>query len=176
MERIPLVPLAVGAACLGVLAVPSVWNALAAGTPVPTHASLTDVATSVVLAVLVTGLALRWPQRLPAPRWAVSWLHLEWAAHNGVLRPTLRVARVLARADDALEAAVTGAGRAGRRVADAAAALDGAGVGGAVRGVVAAARRGAGLALRPQTGQLHQYYAQATVGLAVAFLIVWLAR
>ncbi|HET7305008.1 MAG TPA: proton-conducting transporter membrane subunit [Segeticoccus sp.] len=176
LARIPLVPLAVGAAALGVLVVPPVWNALAPGLSVPTGVPAAELATSVVLAVLVTGLALAWPERLPAPRWATSWLHLEHAAHAGVLRPTLRVARLLARADDALEQAVTGSGRAARHVADGFAALDGVGVGGAVRGVVAGARRAAGLSLRPQTGQLHHYYAQASVGLVVAVLIVWLVR
>ncbi|MBB2892066.1 proton-conducting transporter membrane subunit [Flexivirga oryzae] len=176
IERIPLLPLAVGAAGLGVLVVPAVWAKVDPGAPTPTSASAGEVAVSVVLAVVVTGVALRWPQRLPAPRWAGSWLRLEQVAHAGVLRPTLRLAALLARGDAALEAAVTGTGHAGRRLADHAAAIDAVGVGGALRGVVAAARRGAGLALRPQTGQLHQYYAQASVGLAVAVLIVWLAR
>lgn len=176
VERIPLIPLAIGAAGLGVLVVPAVWAAVDPDAPTPTAASVGELAISIVLAVLVTGLALRWPQRLPAPGWARSWLHLEQVAHAGVLRPTLRLATLLARGDAALETAVTGTGHAGRRLADHAAAIDDIGVGGALRGVVAAARRGAGVALRPQTGQLHQYYAQASVGLAVAVLIVWLAR
>lgn len=176
IERIPLVPLAVGAAVLGVLVAPAVWAAVEPDASAPTPASAGELTVSIVLALLVTGLALRWPQRLPTPRWAGHWLHLEQAAHVVVLRPTLRLAAVLARGDAALEAGVAGAGHVGRRVADHAAVVDDVGVGGAIRGVVGAARRGAGLALRPQTGQLHQYYAQASVGLIVSVLIVWLAR
>jgi hypothetical protein len=42
--------------------------------------------------------------------------------------------------------------------------------------VVAGARRLGELARRPQTGQLHQYYAQAAVALAVLALLVVVVR
>lgn len=51
------------------------------------------------------------------------------------------------------------------------------GVDGAVAGVVAAARVLGRLARRPQTGQLHTYYAQTVVallGVAVTFVLVLL--
>jgi len=47
---------------------------------------------------------------------------------------------------------------------------------GAVRDVGVAARRLGTLARRPQTGQLHQYYAQATAVLAGLALLLLLVR
>lgn len=49
-------------------------------------------------------------------------------------------------------------------------------VSGAVRGVGGATRALGRLARRPQTGQLHHYYAQAAVSLAVLALFLVLVR
>jgi NADH-quinone oxidoreductase subunit L len=43
-------------------------------------------------------------------------------------------------------------------------------------GIAAAARRLGRLARRPQTGQLHQYYAQLIIGLGVLAVILLLRR
>ena len=174
LSRIPLIPLAIGAGVLGVLVLPAASRALGVDPPAAVP-DVGELAVSAVLALAVTAAALAWPRRLLAPGWAASWLHLERAAHAGIVRPTLGLARVLARADDALEVGVFGMGRAARRAAAAAAAVDRVGVTGAVRAVAAGVRRAGDAARLPQTGQLHHYYAQAVVGLAVAVLIVWLA-
>ncbi len=173
LSRIPLIPLAIGAGVLGVLVLPAASRAL--GLDPPAVPDVGELAVSAVLALAVTAAALCWPSRLPAPGCAASWLHLERAADAGIVRPTLCLARVLARADDALEVGVFGMGRAARRAAAAAAAVDRVGVTGAVRAVAAGVRRAGDAARLSQTGQLHHYYAQAVVGLAVAVLIVWLA-
>ncbi|MGP4098161.1 NADH-quinone oxidoreductase subunit 5 family protein [Nonomuraea sp. KM90] len=131
-----------------------------------------------------------------------GWLGLERAAVVLVARPVMALARTLARFDDrVLDAGVHGAARAGRAVAGAAGAFDDravdaavaavpraglgaarivrapfeAGLDGAVRAVAATAGRLGALARRPQTGQVHLYFAQAAVALivlAVAFAIL----
>ncbi|WP_137121322.1 proton-conducting transporter transmembrane domain-containing protein [Segeticoccus rhizosphaerae] len=177
LARVPLVPLAIGAALLGLLVVPPVAAGLGLDSSiVPVTPGVGELLISAVLAVVVVAVALARPRRLPAPGPAAAWLYLERATHAGIVGPTLAMARVLARADDALEGVVLGAGPAARRVAGAAATLDGAGVSGAVRALVAGARQAADAARRPQTGQAHHYYAQAVVGLAAAVLIAVLAR
>ncbi len=50
------------------------------------------------------------------------------------------------------------------------------GVDGAVRGLARATRRAGAAARRPQTGLLHQYYAQAVAGLALLFALLLLVR
>jgi streptogramin lyase len=49
-------------------------------------------------------------------------------------------------------------------------------VDGAVRGIADGARALGRLARRPQTGQVHQYYAQAAAALAVLALVVIVVR
>ncbi len=106
-----------------------------------------------------------------------SWLGLERAAHAGVVRPVLALARALARFDDrGFDAAVTASARGTRAVAG---ALDRRGelsVDGAVRAVAAGSRALGRIARRPQTGQVHQYYAQAAAALAVLALLVIVVR
>ncbi|MDQ6716473.1 MAG: NADH-quinone oxidoreductase subunit L, partial [Actinomycetota bacterium] len=94
-----------------------------------------------------------------------------------VVRPTLALATVLARFDDAVidrgvdgVAAVTGA------AARAAAAGDDRGVDAAVSGVASRVRALGSLARRPQTGQLHQYYLQAAAVLAAGTILLVLMR
>ena len=107
----------------------------------------------------------------------VRWLGLEAAAHRLVVRPTLALAQVLARADDR---AVDGVVRA---IAAGTLALAGLsdrrlerGVDGAVRGIGSVSRRLGRLARRPQTGLVHQYYAQAVAVLAALVIVVLLVR
>jgi hypothetical protein len=118
---------------------------------------------------------------VPLPRTVAAtlsgWLSLEQVALAGVIRPTLRLAGALAVFDDrVLDRVVLEAAVAGRRLADlvnggAERSLDG-----SVTDVARGARRLAGLARRPQTGLLHQYYAQAVVGIVLLALFLVLTR
>ncbi|WFE39831.1 proton-conducting transporter membrane subunit [Micromonospora sp. WMMD998] len=201
----PLVPLAVGAAVLGVLALPplsrAVAGAVGAGPAPPTRVA--ELTLSGLLAVAGVTLAVAVPGRLPAPGWARAWLGLDRAARLLVVRPTLALARGLARFDDrvldravhAVPGAVRGVARglarfddAGldrgvaavpaltRRAADALARVDDHGVDALVRRLARAARRLGVLARRPQTGLVHQYYVQVVLVLGAAVLILLLAR
>lgn len=170
---VALVALAALAACLGALGLPPVAAAMrrtvgSAGGPAPTA---WELALSAALAVGAVWLARRWGDRpLPAPggaeRWLARWLRLEDLARVVLVRPTMALARALARCDDRIiDGAVRGAAAAGQlaaRLADLRLewTLDG-----AVRGVAGGARWLGAMARRPQTGQLHTYYAQAAVGL-----------
>ncbi len=203
LERIPLVILAVGAALLGVLALPPVGSAVRAALgdlSSPTPAGW-ELALSAVLAVVVLLLVARFG--VVEPRWARTWLGLERAAHAIAVRPVLALATALARFDDSVldrgvwagasyistaargaarfddervDGVVKAASRGGMSAASAAAATDSRGLDAAVE----AAGRGAGavgmLARRPQTGQVHQYYAQAAVVLAVLFVVLLVVR
>jgi NADH:ubiquinone oxidoreductase subunit 5 (subunit L)/multisubunit Na+/H+ antiporter MnhA subunit len=132
----------------------------------------------------------------------VRWLGLEFLARRVIVGPTWWLARALAAFDDrVLAAGVQGVARFGRttaKVVDAkpergltttvatlarggralASAVDGAverTINVAVAAVAAGGRRLGVLARRPQTGQLHQYYAQAAVvlvALALVFVLV----
>ncbi|GAA1781248.1 proton-conducting transporter membrane subunit [Streptomonospora arabica] len=185
-ELLPLAALAAAAAALGVLALPSVehwWSVLLGrpGAPVPGPGSM---AASALIAVAALSAAVwavaRWG--LPAAsrgRWAAGpgdWLGLERAARILVAAPVLAAARGLAAFDDrVLDRAVTGAAAGVPRLAR----VVGGRVEPAVDAVVAAAAAGArrlgALARRPQTGLVHQYYAQAVTVLAAAALVFALA-
>lgn len=174
-QRVPMVVLAIGAVGLGVLVLPplsTLLDAAVGGGPPPTAAELT---LSGVLAVLAVALGIAVPGRLPAPAWAVAWLNLEKAAHAVLVRPTLVVARTLARFDDAvLDRAVMALPTGTRWLAGRLAAIDDLRVDGLVRGLAGSARRLGRLARRPQTGQVHQYYAQAVALLGAAVLLLLL--
>ncbi|GAA4694151.1 hypothetical protein GCM10023215_34670 [Pseudonocardia yuanmonensis] len=158
----PLVVLAAGAAGLGVL--PLVGPAVLA-TDAPAG---WELALSAAVALAAAGWAWRRAGRLPAPALLRDWLRLEPAARALVARPVLATARGLARFDDrVLDRAVDGTARTTVRLAR---GLDRRGEGavdGAVRGVADGARVLGRWARRPQTGQLHQYYAQASVAFAL---------
>ncbi|MDG4801420.1 proton-conducting transporter membrane subunit [Micromonospora sp. WMMD980] len=204
-QRVPLVPLAVGAAVLGALALPplsgAVAGAVGAGAAPPVRGA--DLALSGLLAVAGVTLAVAAPTRLPAPAWARAWLGLDSAARLLVVRPTLALARGLARFDDrvldravhAVPNAALGAARGlarfddavlgrgvttvpvlTRRAAEALARVDDHGVHAVVRRLARAARRLGVLARRPQTGLVHQYYVQVVLVLGAAVLILLLAR
>ncbi len=173
--RPPLVVLAVLAATLGV---PLLGAGPLAVEPAPDAAELAVSAVVAVAAAAMTWrLAARVSARVSAPRPPAGWLGLEAAVHTGLVRPVLALARTLAGFDDrVLDRAVDAAARGTRAVAR---ALDRRGelsVDGVVRGVAAAARALGGLARRPQTGQLHQYYAQAAAALAVLAMVLIVLR
>ncbi|MEU2996275.1 proton-conducting transporter membrane subunit [Streptomyces sp. NPDC006995] len=138
-----------------------------------------------------------------AARWAEGWLHLERAVQAAVVRPVrglaralavfddrvvdgavrqaarggLAVARLARRSDDeVVDGAVRGTARASLAAARLAGRVDDAGIDSVVRAVASGARSMGRWARRPQTGLLHQYYAQAAVGFAVLVLIILLVR
>ena len=176
LEQAPLVVLAVGAVVLGLLALPPVGGRLASalgGEAVDPPAL--ELAVTALIALLVLAAVWRWG--VPEPRWAQSWLGLDAAAHAVVVRPTLALAGALARFDDrVLDAGTEAAWRASLRAAERAARDDDSWVDGAVEGFAARTRRLGELARRPQTGQLHQYYIQAIVVLAVGVLLLVTVR
>jgi hypothetical protein len=180
----PLLVLAVAAAVLGVLAVPAVAGPLrralgAAGEPSPAWWQL---ALSAALALGVSGLTWwRAGAGIPVPTavtaWLARWLGLERAAVLLVARPVLALAGFLAQFDDrVLDRAVHGLARGGMRLARSAARLDDDGIDEVVRAIAAGARRLGQLARRPETGQLHIYYAEAAVAFAVLALVFIFVR
>ncbi|GAA1223883.1 NADH-quinone oxidoreductase subunit L [Rhodoglobus aureus] len=205
-ERIPLIVLATGAALLGILALPPVSEPLKAmlgeeGTATP---SVIELAGSAVLALTMLALvAIGLRRRLPQPAWAVNWLGLEKAVHVVVVRPTLVLSGALARFDDGildrglhrtaraavsgsrrlglfddagLDAAVDATARASILAGLRAARADDRGIDGAVAGLARHIRRLGSLARRPQTGKIHQYYAQIAITLAAVFILTLLIR
>ncbi|MEU8802156.1 proton-conducting transporter membrane subunit [Spirillospora sp. NPDC048819] len=163
-QRVPLVVLAAAACVLGVAGLrtgvrPHVWEAVLSG----------------VLAVITVGVVVA-VRRVPEPAWAVNWLHLERAVVAGTVHPVFALARALARFDDrVVDGAVRGVARGGRWTAGLAGRRVEFRVDGLVAVVGRAARGLAALARRPQTGQLHTYYAQAAVVLVVLVVVAVLA-
>lgn len=181
---LPLLALTFAAAVLGVLALPGPASWLrsllgAGGEPSP---EAWEFALSAGVALAVAGLVPWWASR-PAPvprtavRWARNWLFLERTARLTVVRPVLALARALAVFDDrVIDGAVRQTARGGLAAARLARRLDDGGVDAAVRAVASGARSLGRAARRPQTGLLHQYYAQAAAGFAVLVLIILSVR
>ena len=172
------------AAVSGVLGIPvvaeSMRRLLGAG---PAAAPMAwELALSAVLAVGASVFAWWWGDR-PVPvtaavrRWLATWLGFERAARVLVVEPTMALARALAVFDDRLlDRAVRAVPALGLRLAQLADRRTEIPVDGLVHDLA----RGAGwlgtLARRPQTGQLHQYYAQAVAVLAALGLLIILVR
>ncbi|WP_219565964.1 NADH-quinone oxidoreductase subunit 5 family protein [Streptomyces griseus] len=167
------------AACYSGRALWWVWQPAPDNGPHRMRVPMTATAVTAVLAAVGLLIARRWAARTPAARPPTPWLRLEPAARRGIARPVLRLAALLARADDQVLARVPE--RAAHAVLTLARHADGHGeraVEGAVSGVADGARALGRAARRPQTGQLHQYYAQASTGfillgaLAVVVIVV----
>lgn len=176
LERAPLVVLALGAAGLGLLALPPLGDTIAQALgEEPLRPAPLEMAASLLLALGV--LALVWWRPVSEPRWALAWLGLGRATQALVVHPTLRLAEALARFDDrVLDGAVESVCRGLLRAAERAARADDRWFDGAVE-AVASWMRGLGrLARQPQTGQLHQYYIQAVAVLAVGVLLLVTVR
>ncbi|GAB3356405.1 proton-conducting transporter transmembrane domain-containing protein [Modestobacter lapidis] len=95
----------------------------------------------------------------------------------GVAAGARRLAASASQADDrVLDGAVSAVASATRGAAAGAARMDAGVVDGAVRGTARAFRRAGSAARRPQTGLLHQYYAQAVVGLGVLLVLLLVVR
>ena len=174
--------LAVFAAGLGVLAVPAVAEPLKAllgveGEPSPAVEELVLSGALAAVALIGTVVLLH---RRPGVAGALEHSPLAaWAGLGKLLsrRPAMAVARVLATLDDrVVDRVVEGAASATRRTATGAARLDGGVVDGAVRATAEALRRAGAAARRPQTGLLHQYYAQAAAGLGVLLVLLLVVR
>ncbi|SCG60111.1 proton-conducting transporter membrane subunit [Micromonospora halophytica] len=199
-QQAPLLPLAVGAACAGLLALPPLVAAVsrAVGEPGGAHTPAWELVVSAAIALVVL-LIVVVRRRVPEPRWALRWLGLPAAASALVVRPTLRCANALARFDDRIvDRGVTGAARAALavsrraggfddrvvdravergaagtlRVAQRAGRADDRWLDAAVEHLAATVRRLGRLARRPQTGQLHQYYLQAVVVLVLGVVLL----
>jgi NADH:ubiquinone oxidoreductase subunit 5 (subunit L)/multisubunit Na+/H+ antiporter MnhA subunit len=176
-KRLPLPVLALVAAAFGVVAVPAVfdaWRSLLGAETEPGPGG-GELLLSAVLAIAVV-LAVR-HRALKAPRLLGQWLYLERIAVAVVWRPLMRLARSLARFDDrVLDGAVRGVPRAGMAAARLARRWGEAGVDGVVRGVASGATGLGFLARRPQTGQVHTYFAQAAVGFVLLAIVIALVR
>lgn len=183
-SHVPLLVLAASAATLGVLALPgpASWLRDLTGTSGEPGPKAWELVLSA--AVALTAGSLTWwrgPRPFPAPtavrRFAASWLYVEQAAHLAIVRPVLALARALAAFDDqVVDGAVRQLARGGLAVAHGARRLDDDGIDAAVRAVAGGARTLGRWARRPQTGLLHQYYAQAAIGFAALTLLLLLVR
>ncbi len=181
---IPVLPLALGAVVLGLLALPPLFervHEMVGGTaaPEPGFAGLLTSALIATSVVTLTVLSIRTAhsRRLTWPRGLTSWLFLETWAHRIVVGPVERLAQRLAHVDDAvLDRGVEATARGTVRLTRIAALIDDRAIDGGVAAVVSAVRRLGGLARRPQTGQLHQYYLQALAVLALVLVVLVLVR
>ncbi len=200
----PLVPLGVGAAGLGLLAIGGTGERFARFLGAdPAAVEPLGLAVSGAIAVAVLAGMWRYGDTVAGalPESARAWWHLEAGALALGVRPVLALSRAAARFDDrildravlatapAVRRLATGLGRADDRVLDravegsaaatartaaAAGRFDLGGVDGAVTSVATTARRLGGQARRLQTGQLHQYYGQAAALLVAATLLLLL--
>jgi len=175
LMRIPLPALALAAMALGVLALPAVAEPVraalgASSDPTPTGAQL---AVSGALAVGATVLAIRWSRGhtlLGAKALGLlrNWLNLEWLVVRGLVGPTMGLARALAAIDDrVVDGGVRQVSAWGRAVSRVSTSWAEVGVDGTIRGIGSGTRWLGVLARRPQTGQLHHYYAQSAAAFAV---------
>ncbi|REE99876.1 NADH-quinone oxidoreductase subunit L [Thermomonospora umbrina] len=179
LENAPLPLLAVVAAGFGLVGIPAVWDAWnrLVGGPAEHAPAPVALAVSGGAALAAAYAAARLGPRVPRPSVSADWLHLERAVDLILTRPVLALADALARFDDkVVDGAVRSTATAGRRLA----AVVDRGVEVPVDGIVRGIGRGVGhvgdLARRPQTGQVHTYYAQAAVLLMVLAVILLLVR
>ncbi|MEG3627696.1 proton-conducting transporter transmembrane domain-containing protein [Streptomyces poriticola] len=178
--RLPLLLLSLACLALTVLAFPPVRYAVArvvggsgSGPQAWEFALSGALAVAVVAAFGIRG------ERLAAvsPPWLRDWLGLEAAARLLLVRPVLRLARALAAFDDRVPArAARGAARGAVTLARWTDRRPEFHLDGAVAGVAHGARTLGRWARRPQTGQLHQYLAQAVAAFTVLAVVLVLVR
>jgi NADH-quinone oxidoreductase subunit L len=180
----PLAVLAVACVALTPLALPPIRDALgrvlgASAQPAP-HAW--EPALSGALALVAAAATWAWGSRpLPLPGRAKAacrgWLGLERAAHALVISPVLWTARTAAAFDDRiLDRGVDGTAKGALGLARWTNSVVERAVDGGVGAVAAAARALGRWARRPQTGQLHQYLAQAVAAFTVLAVVLVLVR
>jgi NADH:ubiquinone oxidoreductase subunit 5 (subunit L)/multisubunit Na+/H+ antiporter MnhA subunit len=174
-----LPPLAAGAVLLGVFALPIVWQRFAdlVGANAERPAWWELVVSGVVAMAAASAVGGRRGD-VPATRVLSDWLGMEALARTVVAQPMRASAEWLARFDDRVVAggvrATAAVGAAFARAVDTRVEWS---VDGLVRAVARGFRTLGRLARRPQTGQLHQYYAQAVVALAaLAVLLIVLSN
>ncbi|MHC5705148.1 NADH-quinone oxidoreductase subunit 5 family protein [Streptomyces tirandamycinicus] len=183
-EGVPFAVLSGAAVVLTVLVLPPVREALARTLGVNGEAQPLpwEFAVSGLLALSVAAAVWAWGERpgpvaRPAVRWAAGWLGLEAASRFVLVRPVQRLAEELAGFDDrVLDRGVDGLARGTLRLADVVNRRVETAVDGLVEGTAAASRALGRLARRPQTGQLHQYLAQAVAAFTVLAVVLVLVR
>ncbi|MEU1204706.1 proton-conducting transporter membrane subunit [Nocardia sp. NPDC005825] len=179
---LPLVVLATAVIAGGVAVAPSVHDRFArivhtGAAPATTWSELALSGTVAILTVAVVATLIRRRGDLPAPAPLANWLGLEAAARKLVATPTLALANLLAAFDDrvlarGIQLAAT-SGLAAARTVDRRA--EGA-IEATVSGIATAARDLGRWARRPETGLVHQYYAQAVVALMVLAVVLMVLR
>lgn len=134
------------------------------------------------LALLAAAVTWAWGTRpLPLPTRAKSsfadWLLFERAAHVFLVDPVMRLARAAAAFDDrVLDRAVDGSAAVTVRFARWTDGVLERAVDGSVTAVASGTRALGRWARRPQTGQLHQYLAQAVAAFTVLAVVLVLVR
>ena len=179
----PLLVLAAAAVGLVVLAVPPLDRKVLPGLGGGGAAGSGLLLSTALSLVVLTGTVLILRRPLPAGRsrrWTklpANWWGLERAALVLIARPTMALARAAAWCDEhVMDAAVRGVGGRAMWGARSAGRWGETGVDGTVRAVAGAAARAGRWARRPQTGQLHQYYAQAVVVLGAVVVLLLVVR
>ncbi|MFD5133154.1 NADH-quinone oxidoreductase subunit 5 family protein [Streptomyces olindensis] len=184
VARLPLVTLAVACAALTATSFPPVRDAVGRvlGGEAEPGPYFWEFALSGALAVAVSALVwIHGPQLLAVlsrlTAWASDWIRLETAARFLFVNPVLRLAGALATFDDrVLDRAVEDTARGSVRLAQWTNAQAERLVDGAVEGVAGGTRALGRWARRPQTGQLHQYIAQAIAAFTVLAVVLVLVR
>ncbi|EYR64504.1 hypothetical protein N866_09490 [Actinotalea ferrariae CF5-4] len=192
---------AAGLAVLGLPAVAGRFAGVVAG-GAQEAPGLGELAASGVIAVVVLAVVLVRPQllaplrRTPLLSWAGlpllltprPWLAVARAADavdarvidrgvDGAAASVVRLARAVRRTDETvIDGAVDAVATATARSADVLWRIDGAVVDAAVHRLARSLRRLGGVMRRPQTGQLHQYYAQTLSGLGLLLALLLLVR
>lgn len=134
------------------------------------------------LALLASVVTWAWGTRpLPLPGRAkagfMDWLLLERAAHALLVAPVMRLARAAATFDDQiLDRAVDGSATVTLRIARWTDGVVERAVDGTATAVASGTRALGSLARRPQSGQLHQYLAQAVAAFTVLAVVLVLVR
>ncbi|MGW4354258.1 NADH-quinone oxidoreductase subunit 5 family protein [Nocardia sp. NPDC004582] len=181
-QWLPLTALATAVIAGGVAVAPRVHDRFAdivhAGTaPAVAWPELALSGAVAVLTVAVVAILIRRGGDLPAPAALANWLGLEAAARTLVATPALTLANLLAVFDDrvlahgirrAATAGLSAALTVDRRVEGAIEAT--------VSGIATASRDLGRWARRPETGLVHQYYAQAVVGLMLLAVVLMVLR
>ncbi|MCX4701279.1 NADH-quinone oxidoreductase subunit L [Streptomyces sp. NBC_01373] len=175
----PLVLLALACVALTPLAFPPLRDSVdrvlvASGQPTP-HAW--EPAVSGGLALLAAAAAWTWGTRPLAKPLFADWLHLERAAHALLVAPVMRLAHLAAAVDDrVVDRAVDGSAAAALRCARWTDGVVERALDGTVTALAAGTRALGRWSRRPQTGQLHQYLAQAVAAFTVLAVVLVLVR
>jgi len=175
----PLPVLAAAAALLGIGGLPVLagrFSRLVGGpaVPVPTWFELAASGSIAVIGVVGAGAWARTRRISPETGGVLAdWLHLERVARVAVAQPVTRMAAGLARFDDrVVDGGVRAAAATGTALGRLATLRVEVSIDAVVRGVAGGARALGRWAPRPQTGQLHHYYAQAAVALGVLAVLL----